>query len=103
MGIISYNLTNITSNGHGILGFTQGVNSVLLGGWLGILILIMLGGVFFMHFVYRTGDPGRSLGATAFLCFGLAILLRAVNLIPDMALFICLAITAVVVALTFRN
>ena len=85
---MAYNLTNITTSGDGILGFTQGVNSTLLGGWLGILILIMLGTVFFMHFMYRTNDPQRSLGASAFLCFGLSILLRAVNLIPDMAMFI---------------
>ena len=98
-----YNLTNVTSGGHGILGFTQGVNSVLLGGWLGVLILIMLGTVFFMHFVYRMNDPGRALGATAFLCFGLSILLRLVNLIPDMAMYVCLILTAIVIALTFRN
>ena len=98
-----YNLTNISTSGKGILGLTQGVNSVLLGGWLGILILIMLGTVFFMHFMYRTNDTARSLGASAFLCFGLSILLRAINLIPDMAMFICLIVTAGVIALTFRN
>lgn len=99
-----YNLTNVTSGtSHGILGFTQGINSVLLGGYLGILILIMLGTIFFMHFMYRMNDVGRALGATAFLCFGLSILLRAVNLIPDMAMFICLITTAVVIAFTFKN
>ena len=101
---ISYNLTNITNSGSpGILGFTQGVNTVLLGGYLGILILIMLGTIFFMHFMYRMNDAGRALGATAFLCFGLSLLLRAVNLIPDMAMFISLIGCAIVVAFTFRN
>jgi len=98
----AYNLTNITGSG-GILSLTQGVNSVLLGGWLGTLILIMLGTVFFMHFMFRTNDVGRSLGAASFLCFGLSILLRAVNLIPDLTMFICLILTAVVVAFTFKN
>ncbi len=98
-----YNLTNITGSGHGILGFAQGTNTVLVGGWLGILILLMLGVVFFMHFMFRTNDPGRSLGATSFICFGLSILLRGVNLIPDMAMFICLILTAVVIALTFKD
>ena len=98
-----YNLTNITTSGHGILGFTQGVNNNLLSGWFGIFILIMLGAIFFMHFMYRTNDPGRSLGAASFLCFGLSILLRAVNLIPDIAMFICLILTAVVIAFTFKN
>ena len=98
-----YNLSNITGQGNGLLGMTQGVNNVLVGGWLGILILFMLGTVFFMHFMYRTNYAGRSLGATAFLCFGLSILLRAVNLIPDMAMFISLVGTAVIIALTFRN
>ena len=104
--IVLYNLTNITTgqSSHGILGFTQGINNTLLSGWLGILILIMLGTVFFIHFIYRNGgDAGRALGATAFLCFGLSILLRALNLIPDMAMFICLITTAIVIALTFRN
>jgi len=98
-----YNLTNISSSGSGILGFTQGINSTLVGGWLGILILLMLGTIFFMHFMYRMNDPKRAFGATAFLCFGLSILLRAVNLIPDMAMFICLILTAIVVAMTFRD
>ena len=99
-----YNLTNITNtDSHGILGLAQGVNHTLVGGYLGILILIMLGSVFFMHFMYRTNDTARSLGAAAFLCFGLSILLRAVNLIPDMAMFICLITTAIVMALTFKN
>jgi hypothetical protein len=101
---VVYNLSNITnSSSHGILGLTQGVNNVLLGGWLGILILLMLGTIFFMHFMFRTNDPGRALGATAFLCFGLSILLRAVNLLPDMAMFISLVVCAIAVALTFRN
>jgi len=100
---MSYNLSNITTSGKGILGFTQGVNTTLLSGWLGILILVMLAVIFFMHFMYRMNNPGRALGATAFLCFGLSILLRAVNLIPDMAMFICLIITAIVIAFTFKN
>jgi len=98
-----YNLSNVTGAGHGILGFTQGVNTVLVGGWLGILILIMAGVIFFMHFMYRTNDPGRSIGAASFICFGLSIILRAVNLIPDMAMFICLILTAGIIALTFNN
>ena len=101
---MTYNLTNITASGNGgLLAMTQGVNTTLVGGFLGILILIMLGTIFFMHFMYRTNDPGRSLGASAFICFGLSILLRAVNLIPDMAMFICLIGTAIIIALTFKN
>ena len=101
--MVGYNLTNVSQYGHGVLGFTQGVNQEIMGGWLGILILCMLTGVFFIHFIYKTNDPGRSLGATAFLCFGLSILLRAVNLLPDLAMFIALIICAATVALTFRN
>jgi len=100
---MSYNLSNVTGEGSGILGLTQGVNDVLLGGYLGILILIMLAVIFFMHFMYRTNDVPRSLGASAFLCFGLSILLRAVNLIPDLAMYICLIVSALVIALTFRS
>ena len=98
-----YNLTNISATGSGLLGMTQGVNDTLVSGWLGTLILFALGMVFFMHFMYRTNDGARSLGASAFLCFGLSILLRAVNLIPDMAMFICLTVCAIVIAFTFRN
>ena len=100
---MTYNLSNITSNGNGLLGMTQGVNTVLVGGWLGILILVALGTVFFMHFMYRTNDAARSLGASAFLCFGLSIILRAINLIPDMAMFVCLIATACIIALTFKS
>jgi len=100
---MSYNLSNISGSGNGILGFAQGTNTVLVGGWLGIFILIMLGAVFFIHFMYRLNDPGRALGATSFICFGLSLLLRAVNLIPDLAMFICLIITSLVIAFTFKN
>ena len=100
---MSYNLSNISTNGHGLLGMTQGVNDTLTFGWLGIMILFALGTVFFMHFMYRTNDTARSLGASAFLCFGLSILLRAVGLVNDMTMFICLIVTACVIALTFRN
>ena len=99
-----YNLSNITTGtSHGILGFTQGVSNTLVGGWLGVMILMMLGTIFFMHFMYRMNDAGRALGATAFLCFGLSILLRAINLLPDLAMYICLLLTAGIIAFTFRN
>jgi len=100
---LAYNLTGIIDNSTTILGFTQGVNSVLMQGWLGILILFGISIILFMAFVYSTNDPKKSFMATSFISFGLSIFLRAVNLVPDFALYITLTGAAIAIAFSFRK
>ena len=81
-----YNLTNISQNMTGLLSLTQAVNDTLMLGWLGTLFLIGIAVVMLLSFLFMTGDVKRSIAATSFLSFGLALFLRALSLVPDMAI-----------------
>jgi len=84
-----------------MLTFVQGVNDVLVFGWLGVLLLVGICVVIFGSFIFMTQDTARSMTATSFIAFGLAILLAALNLIPNIALFITLIVAGVTLALTW--
>jgi len=98
-----YNLTGIVSNSGGILSLTQGVNTVLMGGWFGTLILLGLTVVFFTSFMFTTNDTNKSIAATAFISFTLAILLRVMVLISDLTLIITLIAAAGALAVSFKH
>lgn len=92
---MSYNLTSISDNMTGGLSFVQGVNSVLMDGMLGVLFLLIVGGISLLTFLSTTNDFGRSLLATAFICFGLSLLLVAMSLIPMFAVWVCVILLGV--------
>lgn len=98
-----YNLTNISSNTTGILSLTQNVNDTLMLGWLGSLFLIGVAVVLLTSFLFATGDTKRSIAATAFISFGLALFLRALSLVPDTAIYITLVGCAAALAFTWRR
>lgn len=98
-----YNLTSLASNATGILGFVQGVNDILMLGWLGIMLLIGLTTIIFIAFVQTTGDASKSISATAFIAFGLAIFLKMISLIPNLALYITLIVAAVSIAFSWKR
>jgi len=100
---MSYNLTAISENSTGLLGFTQSVNSVLGEGVFGILLLIAVYVIMFMSFMGSTQDVNKALGGSSFISFILALLLRAVGLIPDLALYISLVGLAVIIAFTWSR
>ena len=100
---MSYNLSAIASNTTGILGFMKGVNTVLMFGWLGVLILISIGFIAFMAFMISTNDVRKSIIGTLFLSFGFSIFLRAMNLVPNLAVTICLIGAAISVAWSFSG
>ena len=100
---MTYNLTGIGENSTGLLGFMQGVNSTLMLGWLGILMLIAIVMICFMAFMTATGDVKKAVGASSFVGFGSAIFLKAMSLIPDLALFICLVAFAGSIAFSFTS
>lgn len=101
--MVGYNLTGIANNSTGILGFTQGVNETLMFGWLGILILIGLAAVIVSSFYFTSRDWGKSLAAGAYISFILALLLRAIDLIPNLAIFITLIIAAAATAFLWKS
>lgn len=98
-----HNLSQIADNSTTLLEMTQSTNTVLVGGWLGTLILIGTSFMFFNIFMFFTGDAKKSLLGTSFLAFSSSILLRSVSLIPDLVLFTTLILTAVTIAFTFKN
>ena len=98
-----YNLTAAFGNSTCIVGLMQGVNSVLMHGYYGIVILIAIFAISFMSFIRTTNDPGRSFTATSFLLFIFSIMLRALNLIPDIAVYISLGMLGIGVAVGLKT
>lgn len=98
-----YNLTNISTNTTGLLSLTQSVNDTLMFGWLGSLFLIGISVVLFTSFLFSTNDVKRSVAATCFISFGLALFLRALSLVPDLAIYITLVASAAALAFSWRR
>lgn len=100
-----YNITNISqmANDSGLLGVTQAVNDSLMFGWLGTLFLIGIAVVILTSFIFSTNDVKRSVAATSFISFALALFLRAINLVPDMAIYITLICCAISLAFSWRR
>ena len=100
-----YNLTGIIGNGStaSALSFTQGVNTYLLFGWLGALILLGFSISLFIGFYFTTGDLNKALIGTTFIAFVMSLSLRALDLLPNLGIFICLIILALILAVTWRR
>lgn len=100
---MAYNLTAIATNTTGMLGFTQAVNNELMFGYLGVMLLIGIVGVLFMSFMFSTNDVSKSVAATGFIAMGLSFLLRALSLIPNLAMFITLIGAGAAIAFTWKR
>ena len=102
---MTYNLTNISymANQSGILGVTQVVNDQLMMGWLGTMLLIAISVIILTSLIFSTNDIKRSISATSFISFALALFLRAINLIPDMAIYITLICCALSLAFSWKR
>ena len=96
---MTYNLTAIATNSSsGFVGFSQGINVVLLDGWLGVLILIGVTIMTLIAFMTSTNNVHISIAGSLFLSFVMALILRAMNLVPNLAIFLTLLLTAAAVA-----
>jgi hypothetical protein len=91
---MTYNLQGIVNNTTSILSFAQGVNDVLLFGWLGNLLLIGIALVIFTSYMFKTQDGPKSLLGTAMITVIFAILFRAMSLVSDITIFICIIFAA---------
>lgn len=98
-----YNLTAIGNQTTGLFSLISAVNTNLMGGWLGVLLLLVVSSISFMAFLFSTNDTGKSLGATMFITFGFSILLRAAQLIPDLAFFMVVIGFAASVAIMHKT
>jgi len=97
---MTYNLTYIAnqSGNASIVGFTQVLNTEVMQGWLGILILIGVCTVAFLGFYKSTRNPMLSFIAVSWLNFILCFFLWMLSLVPNIAIFISLLATAGLIA-----
>ena len=72
-------------------------------GWLGVMILIVIGAILFLGFIVTTNNTRKAFAATAVISFGLCLLLRAVELVPDLAIFVTLVLAAISVAVSRKE
>ena len=100
---MTYNLTSISSNATSYLEFTQNINDVLMFGWLGVLMLFGICGVFLIGFYFITQDIRKSMIGTLFIGFTSALSLRALDLVPDFAVWVTLIGLALAIAFTFKS
>lgn len=98
-----YNLSIIADNSTSLLGFTQGVNNVLLDGWLGVLILVGLTLVFFTSYVFVTKNDDfiKAASGALFMSFLFSILLWAMGLLSTFIVLVVLILFSG--TLPFRN
>ena len=98
-----YNMSSIATNTTGMLSFMQGVNNVLMFGWLGIIMLLVITAITFMAFIVSTNDARKALMGSSFIAFTLSLFLKAMGLIPNMAIFACLIAAAASIAWSFSG
>jgi len=101
---MAYNLTGIVAgNETGLLTFVQGVNIELMSGLLGAMFLIGVVIVMLITFISTTNDVGKSVSATAFIAFTLALSLTALDLLSPLGLFITLIVAGISIATTWSR
>jgi len=98
---MSYNLTAISENATGLLSLMQGVNEVLLFGYLGALMLLSLTVVFGTSFYFATQDIAQTVGATSAIMFLLASMLAAMGLLSALWVFVTLILWAAILAFNY--
>jgi len=98
-----YNLTMIAGNTTGIVPIMQKVNEELMFGWYGMGMLIVIGIILFMAFMFSTNEPKKAILGTSFSVFVLSILFRALDLVGDLTPFIALSIVALSVAFAYSS
>lgn len=95
-----YNLT-LVANQSGVLGFMRLVNSELMFGWFGTLILTAIFFILNIAFIQKTQDVARSAVASTFICAGLSLFLVTLGLIPELVMFIMVILSVLSLAMLF--
>lgn len=98
----AYNLS-MPANSSGAVGLIQTVNTGIFNGWFGTLVLIALFAIFMLAFTKLTGEGKRAFLATSFIVFILSVLLKGLELIPDLALYGMLAVLALSIAFSIKG
>jgi len=93
----SYNLT-MMSNNTGIVNLAQTINTHIMHGGLGLLLLITVFIICVFIFMGTTQHAGKSFAGASFVVAILSILLRALDLVADLVMFSSFALLALIVA-----
>jgi hypothetical protein len=83
-----YNLTAIMLQTTDIVSFGAAVNDHILSGMLGVGILFMIGAITAMASFTMTNDVGKSGITTGAIMLVTSIFLRAMNWLPDWAMYV---------------
>lgn len=86
-----------------IVQIVQGINTELTFGYLGTLLLVAVGAIFFIAFYQSTNEPRRSFAATFFILATFSLFLRAMNLVPSLVMWFCILGAAIGVAVLWKQ
>lgn len=86
-----YNLTLINSTG--MVSLVQTINSNLMFHWFGSLAMVAFWTIVYMSISKDSDSVSRDFSIASFMTFILALLLRALSLVPDVVIFIPLFVT----------
>lgn len=99
----AYNLTGLANNSTTIVSFFRDTSNELTFGWLWIFILIAIISIMFIAFLQQTNSTPKAITASSFLGMILAVIMRGLNFIPDLALYIIIVAAAASLAFTWRK
>lgn len=94
-----YNLSNI--NGTGIVPFISSVNTQLMGGMYGILMLLVIGVILFMAYVHFTNDPRSGLGLSSLITAVFSVFFLIFEWIDVKVVLVAWVVAAIFAALSF--
>ena len=100
---MTYNMTAIATNSTNFIGFMTSINTELMGGWFGNILIVCLSAVILGSFLSVTNDSQKSFVGTAFITIIMALLLRAIDLIGNVSMFTTLSISGLIIAFSFRK
>lgn len=98
-----YNITGIATNTTSTLAFMQAVNQGVMDGWMFTMFLIGIGVVLFVTFLITSGDVKKAMSGTSIILMTFSMMLRAMDLVPNITLFITLVGAAIAIAFTWRE
>jgi len=108
---MAYNVTAV-GNTTGILDFIGKIDNYIFcvpgscggeGGLLGLTILIIIFGVLMMNFVASGREFNSSVMATSFICLIIGALFFLMEIVTPVALYICLLVWGISVAIGSRK
>jgi len=100
-----YNLTNITGDGNttGLLNTVQGINDVLMFGYLGDIFLMGFAAILFITFYTSTQDVAKTLMGTFMIIFVLSISMVGLGLVHTLTTIIALIMLVAGVVLSYSS